>query len=141
MKPSEIPQVLVTSDHRELFAYLVHPDGIAETIEHVDFQADSPTSVPLLDWCAGSSCYESLARMIDGFLDRYQPASWGLACPRGLGEGIEEHLAPEHRAKLSKQRCIDVSGLTVSNVTAAFGGDEDPPCAEISHQPAAAEVN
>jgi len=131
MKPSEIPQLLVTIDYQELFAYLVHPDGIAERIEHVDFQSDGPTSAPLLDWCSSPECHQSLAHIVDNLLDRYRPSDWGLACSQGLSQGLEAHLSPEHRDLLLKHRCMDTSGLTVSNVTTAFGGGGDPPCAEI----------
>lgn len=131
MSATGIPSLLVTCDDRELFAYLVHPDGIAETAEHIDYQEDCQTCAPLVDWTTKKEGYRMLAGILTKILDRYRTSTWGLAASADLLGGLEEYLPAGHLEALVSKRCFDVSGLSVSNVTSAFDGSGKSPCAEV----------
>ncbi len=110
----------MTISYRELYAYMVQPDGRALVLEHIDFEHDGQTTVPLVDWRDVQTCYRGLAGKISSILDRYRPESWGLATPKQIAEPLIAAMPRVHRDLLITVRMMDVTGITVANVTMTF---------------------
>lgn len=115
-------QILIVTNYRTLFAYMIQQDGCPQVLEHVDFQHDSQTSVPLIQWRGDESCYKVLAEKITSILERYRPESWCLACPGKLGEALRKELPIRHLRKLSLHRSLNVEDVDISNIAEVFRG-------------------
>ncbi len=118
------PALLIVVDLQKLFAYLILPDGLPEIVERSDFLHDSPTSVPPLGADGRNGC-RVIGDRISEILDRYQPDTWGLACPPEMGEEITQCLTEGQRESLATLRVTEVEHVELSNVCQLF--------ANISH--------
>ncbi|MEO7099347.1 MAG: hypothetical protein ABI162_08290 [Luteolibacter sp.] len=117
------PTVLIVTNYRQLFAYLIQPDGSPQVLEHIDFQHDCQTGVALIDWRDDDTSYLKLTACITDILNRYHPESWRLACPEGLAEKIMKILNPSYRESLAAIRTQEVDDVSISNVTAVFASE------------------
>ena len=126
IKPMNLPTLLIVTNYRNLFAYLVQPDGLPQIVDHVDFEFDSQTSVPLIRWKNDEGCYRALAEKVASILERYRPKSWGLAGPGTLCEKLKEELSIIHRRALSIERKMNVDDINICNVMNIFGGNSNP---------------
>ena len=124
LKPMNLPRIIIVTDYRTLFAYIIQPDGLPQILENVNFQFDSQTSVPLISWKTDDQggCYRALAEKITSILERYRPKSWGLACPGPLCEPLKNELSLFHRETLVAEREMNVEQISVRNVARVFGG-------------------
>ncbi len=126
IKPMNFPTLLIVTNYRNLFAYLIQPDGLPQIVEHVDFEFDSQTSVPLIQWKNDEGCYRALAQKVAAILERYRPKSWGLACPGILCEKLKEEISIFHRRTLVFERDMNVDDINICNVMNVFGGSSSP---------------
>ena len=117
------PTVLIVTNYRQLFAYLIQPDGTPQVLEHIDFQHDGQTGVALIDWRDDHTSYLKLTACIAEILNRYHPGFWGLACPKGLEEKIMTVLNPCYRETLAVIRTQEVDDVNISNVLAVFASE------------------
>ncbi|MES2661417.1 MAG: hypothetical protein V4689_22545 [Verrucomicrobiota bacterium] len=115
-----LPDLLIIADFKQLQAYIILPDGLPEVVENVDFENDGPTSVPLVEWSNDRDGYRAVAEGVAGIVARYQPDTWGLACPLLLGREIIERLPPSTQASLVVLWQIDVAAVDISNVLQLF---------------------
>ena len=117
------PTVLIVTNHRQLYAYLVQPDGRCQVLEHIDFEHDGQTGVALIDWTNDATCYRQLGADIANILGRYHADSWGLACPPSMAEYLVPCLNSPSRESLAVVRPMEVDDVNVSNVAAVFTSD------------------
>lgn len=116
-KPSIV--VVVARDH--LFTYMIHLDGNAELVKRVDFQFDSQTRCPLIDWRnEGSAPYRTVGKIIGKILDRYHPEAWVLVCDEDQSSGILENLEPTCAASLLDCVGNDSLRINIANVSEHF---------------------
>lgn len=116
----KLPSILIVIGYRNLSAYMVLPDGLPEIVKTIDFENDGQTSVPLVDWSDDNRCEWTVADQISRVLDRYQPDSWGLACPPELVGKVTRWLSAGQRATLDVVKQIDVETVEISNVCRVF---------------------
>jgi len=117
------PSLLIVTNYRKLFAYMVLPDGRPQVLEHMDFQHDGQTNVPLIQWKSDEGCYRVLGEKVTAILDRYRPKSWGLACPKMLCEKLKQELSIFHREALVIEKTMNVEDVSICNVMKIFGGN------------------
>lgn len=115
-----LPDLLIIADYDSLSAYVVLPDGLPEIVEHVDYEHDGQTGVPLIGWSEGQDGYRAVAEQIARILERYRPQAWGLASPPMLGRKISEWLSADQQATLAILRQTDVENIDISNVLKVF---------------------
>lgn len=117
------PSLLIVTDLHSLFAYLLQAEGMPIILERVDFDCDGQTHVPL------TSCHPEwkehqksrvIAQKIEEILEKYQPESWGLACPKAVCDGVADQLRHCHEKNLSTRLTVDVSDVHVGNVAHLF---------------------
>jgi hypothetical protein len=120
MKNMKLPDLLIVADYDSLSAYVILPDGLPEIADHIDYEHDGQTGVPLVGWSGGREGYRAVAEQIARILNRYQPRSWGLASPPLLGRKITEWLSADQRASLAALRQTDVENIEISNVVKVF---------------------
>lgn len=116
----KLPTILIVADYRYLFAYMIMADGLPEVVEKIDYINDGPTSVPLVDMDDGGEGYRAIGENITTILERYQPATWALACPPPLAKNIVRWLPLEKQATLGILRQTDVENVEISNVCQIF---------------------
>lgn len=119
----DFPNLLIVTNYRALFAYLVQPDGRPQVIERIEFQSEGQTGVPVVSWRGGEESYAALAEKISAILSRYHPKSWGLACPVKLCEKLTEVLPVNHKETLAIKRTMNVEDVRISNVLGIFRGN------------------
>ncbi|GAA5126474.1 hypothetical protein JIN84_15540 [Luteolibacter yonseiensis] len=116
----KLPTILIVADYRYLFAYMILADGLPEVVEKIDYINDGQTSVPLVGWDDGRDGYQAIAENITFILERYQPATWALACPPMLAKNIVRWLPMEQQASLGILRQTNVENVEISNVCQIF---------------------
>jgi len=125
------PSLLIVTDLHSLFAYLLEVEGMPIILERVDFHCDGQTHVPL------TSCHPEwkeqeqsrvIAQKIEEILEKYQPESWGLACPEC--NKVVDQLRHCHERKLTIRLTVDVSDVHVGNVAHLF-----IPHSKFTHSP------
>jgi len=98
-------------------------EGMPLILERVDFLCDSQTGVPLTachpEWHEEEGP-RAIAQKIEDILDRYQPGSWGLACPAFLYDRITDQIRHCHEKKLCTRLATDVDQIHVGNVAQLF---------------------
>jgi len=124
------PSLLIVTDLHSLFAYLLQAEGMPIILERIDFHCDGQTHVPL------TSCHpewkeqeksRTIAQKIEEILEKYQPESWGLACPASLCEEVTDQLRHCHERKLCIRLALDVSDVHVGNVAHLFAHHSELP--------------
>ncbi len=117
----KIPDLLIVADCERLLACIVLPDGLPEIIETIDYENDGQTSVPLIDFTDRHEGCRVIADRVSGLLRRYQPASWGLACPPDLEREITPWLDPKELSTLTAIReTDDVAKVDVCGIMTLF---------------------
>jgi len=129
----KLPTILIVADYRYLFAYMILADGLPEVVEKIDYINDGQTSVPLVGWDEGRDGYRSIAESIKTILERYQPATWALACPPMLAKNIVRWLPLEQQATLGILRQTNVENVEISNVCQIFDSSAKDYVAEKEH--------
>ena len=124
-----LPELLIVTDYLTLAAYLVQPDGRAQILKQIDFEHDSQTSVPMVEWTSEDRAkgFVQVGETIDELLCRYQPPAWGLACPHEFGERLLARLPQPCRQSLALLRLEDVKNVDIANVTLWFKAAQPPP--------------
>lgn len=121
-----LPDILIAADCKQLLACMVLPDGLPEIIETIDYENDGQTSAPAIDFADRHDGCRVIAERISAILDRYQPATWGLACPSDLSREILPWLTPKELATLSIVRDKDdVTKVDICGIARLF--DEAAP--------------
>lgn len=115
------PSIVLTLRTQHLLAYMLYPDGNAELVARVEFQCDSQTNCPLIDWTGlGGDPYQSMSKIIQKILTRYHPEGWNLFVRSNQWPKIREHLAPEHLQTLIGCVEDDLMDINISNVAEYF---------------------
>lgn len=122
----KLPDILIAADCKGLLACMVLPDGLPEIIETIDYENDGQTSAPVIDLTDKHDGCRVIAERISGLLDRYDPATWGLACPPDLEREIMPWLNPKEVSTLTKVCGTgDLAKIDICNITKIF--DETAP--------------
>lgn len=129
----KLPTVLIVADYRYLFAYMILADGLPEVVEKIDYINDGQTSAPLVGWDEGRDGYRAIAEAITTILERYQPATWALACPPMLAKNIVRWLPLDKQASLGILRETNLENVEISNVCQIFDTTVKEPAAEKEH--------
>ena len=124
-----LPELLIVTDYHTLAAYLIQPDGRAQILKQIDFEHDSQTSVPMVEWTSEDRAegFVQVGETIDELLCRYQPPAWGLACPQEFGERLLDRLPEPCRQSLALLRMDEVQEVDIANVTEWFQAAQPPP--------------
>jgi len=129
----KLPTLLIVADYRYLFAYMILADGLPEVVEKIDYINDGQTSVPLVGWEDGRDGYRAIAETITTILERYQPATWALACPPMLAKNIVRWLPMDKQASLGILRQANVENVEISNVCQIFDASQQEQVTEKEH--------
>jgi hypothetical protein len=115
------PSIVIVIGRDRLLGYMLYPGGNAELVERVEFQCDTPTSCPLIDWTDKKmDPYPILGRIIEEILCRYCFKKWGLVCSTEHCEGVVGSLANPYTESLVDCLENDSEEINITNVSNCF---------------------